>query len=333
MKKLVIILLTLVAATGSSFGQNLIAVQNGGEPTFYQQVDDVIVNAQDGDTIYIPGGTWVVTKPITKRLHLAGVGHNPDATDATFATTLAHTFTLADGANNGSLTGLFIRDGFNSSNATVTSYTVSRCRIANNLSFSSKNSNFMFFENILEGSISSTITGTEFASNFSFSNNFIGYFYGGNYPNNSVYKNNIFTYSAYFISTQYSLFENNIFVYFNLSGILNSTFKNNLFVAPVVFPVGTNVGSNNIDGQEESTIFVNQEGANFNYAHDYHLQTSSPGKNAGTDGTDVGIYGGIYPWKEGSIPFNPHFETIQISPKTDDNGNLNVNIKVVAQER
>jgi len=120
----------------------------------------------------------------------------------------------------------------------------------------------------------------------------------------------------------------------SLSSVFNSTAKNNLFVEHNPLPnETTNVGSNNIVGQEQSSIFINQEGNTFNYTHDYHLQTSSPGKNAGTDGTDVGIYGGIYPWKEGSIPFNPHFQQVQVSPKTDANGNLNVNIKVEAQER
>jgi len=66
--------------------------------------------------------------------------------------------------------------------------------------------------------------------------------------------------------------------------------------------------------------------------NDYHLKADSPGKNAGKDGTDIGIYGGSYPWKEGSLPFNPHYQKIQVAPKTDNQGNLNVNIMVKAQD-
>jgi hypothetical protein len=71
----------------------------------------------------------------------------------------------------------------------------------------------------------------------------------------------------------------------------------------------------------------------FSYSDDYHLKSTSVGVNAGRDGTDIGIYGGAFPWKEGSLTFNPHYQRINISPTTDNNGNLNVNIKVEAQER
>ena len=65
----------------------------------------------------------------------------------------------------------------------------------------------------------------------------------------------------------------------------------------------------------------------------FHLRPGCLGKNAGTDGTDLGIYGGSFPWKNGSLPPNPHIQTKNISSATDPIGNLNVNIKVKAQER
>lgn len=34
---------------------------------------------------------------------------------------------------------------------------------------------------------------------------------------------------------------------------------------------------------------------------DFHLQAGSPAIAAGTDGTDLGIYGGTTPWKDGGI--------------------------------
>jgi len=199
MKTLVILLLALVAATSSSFGQNLIAVQNGGEPTFYQQVDDAIVNAQDGDTIYIPGGSWDITKPINKRLHLIGVGHNPDETSATFATTLQGTITLDAGASNGSITGIYISYIYGSNNP-VSSFTVKRCHIINGIITDSNLSNLMFVENIIEGYLSSS--GNGIATNCSFYNNIIAAFFAGDpmtiFPfMNTVFMNNIFLRSSY----------------------------------------------------------------------------------------------------------------------------------------
>jgi len=59
----------------------------------------------------------------------------------------------------------------------------------------------------------------------------------------------------------------------------------------------------------------------------------SPSTYIGTDATECGIYGGIFPYKEGAVPYNPHIQQKSISSVTDINGNINVNIKVVAQDK
>ena len=82
MKTFVIILLALVAATGSGFGQNLIAVQNGGEPTFFTELDSAIVNTQNGDTLYLPSGIFKLNQTIDKTLHIIGNGYHPDISTA-----------------------------------------------------------------------------------------------------------------------------------------------------------------------------------------------------------------------------------------------------------
>jgi hypothetical protein len=78
---------------------------------------------------------------------------------------------------------------------------------------------------------------------------------------------------------------------------------------------------------------VNQSGGYYNYSNNYHLKNGCIGLNAGTDGHDVGVYGGIFPWKDGSVPHNPHVIFKNISGYTDPNGNLQLNIKVKAQEK
>jgi hypothetical protein len=153
----------------------------------------------------------------------------------------------------------------------------------------------------------------------------------------SIFKNNIFIDGDGFMLNLifYSIFENNIIrggsIYFDVSN--GNILNNNLFVNNVIFPIGnSNTGSNNIVNQTATSIFVNQSGNTFSYTQDYHLQPTCPGKKAGRDGTDVGIYGGMYPWKAGSIPSNPHIQSMKIAPQTDVNGSLNVNIKVKAQD-
>jgi len=325
------LLFVFVIMSSQTRAQGLIAVQNGNSPKFFQQVDDAITNSADGDTIYIPGGTWNIGQQINKRLHLIGVGYHPDSTKVTFPTTLNGIVTLAAGADDASFTGIYLKSGLISLEG-INSITVSRCRISEHLSFSTFDANFSFNENIIECTIYGNST-NESATNFSFLNNIISssFYTDGVFPPfiNSSIKNNIFYGSPY---TQYSLFENNIFMnsaYFSM--VTNSSAKNNLFVLENPFQYAPTDGFyNNIVAQDQNSIFINITGAI--YTNDYHLQATCPGKNAGTDGTDIGIYGGIYPWKAGSVPANPHFQSLKISPTTDTNGNINVKIKVAAQD-
>jgi hypothetical protein len=328
--------------------QNLIAVQNGSRVNFFQQVDDAITNAFDGDTIYIPGGSWNISKPIDKRLFVIGVGYHTDSTNVTFPTNLNGSVTLMGNASCGLLSGVQLNGAIsNNSHDTIRNYSISRCRITGGLSFTPTSINFLFCENIIGGAINGLA-----ARNFSFFNNLLYITQeNGNVDiqfENSTFENNIFSldvtcyhltdcYSQ--IACQYSIFKNNVFlsVYGNLLNIINSIFKNNLFVENISFPVFTNVGSGNIVNNNIDSIFKFIEYPtslyNYSFSNNYHLIETCPGKNAGTDGTDIGIYGGTFPWKDGSIPFNPHFQKAIIGTTTDGDGNLNVQIKVAAQDR
>jgi len=52
----------------------------------------------------------------------------------------------------------------------------------------------------------------------------------------------------------------------------------------------------------------------------------------GTDGTQIGIYGGSQPFKEKGMPSNPQVTEKIISTETDTNGNLQINITVKTQD-
>jgi len=338
MKKTLFFILLLILSGNVIKAQNLIAVQHGNNATFYTNLDTAIVHAQNGDTIYLSGGFFSINNPINKRLYIIGVGYNPDSTISTFPTTLNGNLSLASGASNGFFIG-FLINGSIIINDTVSFYTIIRCRITGGISMNHSYSNFIFNENIIEGGIYPY----QSASNCSFLNNIISIVsYWSDSFFNSLFKNNIFLFYSYCnyngcfysIYGKYLMFENNIFVNTgNFGGISNSVAKNNLFVENISFPNGTNNGLNNIVNQAQSSIFVNQTGNSFDYTHDYHLKPTCPGKNAGTDGTDIGIYGGLYPWKDGSVPSNPHIINSNIGGTTNSNGALPVNIKVGAQER
>jgi len=289
-----------------------------------------------------------VSKEITKQLHLIGAGHHPDSSLATNPTYINSYIELREGSDGSSFTGICFPGtsaGISFGNGTfcAKNIAVRRCYIYS-LRFSVSYSWSC-------GSIDNVLIENIFLSNLyaigghhnQISNNILFMLDGfGNYNN---IRNNIFLSTSGNVIAQgpdisNSWFENNIFLAstnvfsYHSTTFKNNVFNNNLFVQNISFPVNSStIGSNNIVNQPQSSIFVNQSGNAFNYAHDYHLQPTCPGKNAGRDGTDIGIYGGVSPWKDGSIPFNPHFQSITVAPTTDSTGNLNVNIKVEAQHR
>ncbi len=342
MKTTLLTLLVVLTASFNVAAQKLIAVQNGGTPTFYSNVTDAVTNAQSKDTIYIPGGSFTFPNnalTINKELHLIGVGHNPDSTLVDGKTLLNATINLVSvTSNNSSFEGFKLNGDFTTgSNNTANgadNITISRCNVIN-ITLTRYSKNWTVYENVIRGSVKgfSYISSVPHSQNNSFVNNiFDGQVYSFG-PNNE-FKNNIFRISGSDILNYIdgSQFQNNIFSNASFSNLTSCTFYNNLYFSNFVIP-SSNTGNNNIINQVDTDTFVNATSSgNFNYTDDYHLKATSPGKSAGYDGTDIGIYGGVFPWKVGSIPSNPHFQTATIAPKTDNAGLLNVKITVSAQD-
>jgi len=329
MKNLYLFSILIVLIQSNALAQNLITLQSSGVSTFFTKLPDAVTNAHDGDTIYIGGGSFD-NITIDKRLHLIGVGHHPDSTFCTNLS-LCNSVSLTTGASGGSISGVRICD-LNygpTGNEIITNFTVTRCWIGYCL-LRLKSANNSFSENIIQ-----SLDGSNAINNI-FLNSIIGQ---ANSFGSNTFKNNIFL-GGYQLcgsgggsgsaisAISNSIFENNIII--GASDIWSTIFNNNIFLNGL--PTGENIGLNNLFNQAQSSIFVNETGNVFNYTHDYHLKPDYPGKNAGRDGSDIGIYGGAYPWKAGSVPANPHFQRVQIAPKTDNTGNLNVKIKVAAQD-
>jgi hypothetical protein len=141
-------------------------------------------------------------------------------------------------------------------------------------------------------------------------------FYGNeatiNGDNNQV-NNNIFTK----VNTVYLIIGNGNVAKNNLCALATPSFGN----LPTV--------SGNYFAIAQAAIFISQSGASFSYLQDYHLQNTT--SYLGIDGTQVGIYGGLFPYKEAAIPSNPHIETKTIAPQTNGTGELNIQVLVKAQ--
>jgi len=103
------------------------------------------------------------------------------------------------------------------------------------------------------------------------------------------------------------IIENSIFIETDIEAedIIDSDFSNNIIFNgtgdPIPFNTNDNTGSGNLDNTNPQFISYDAF-SGFGYSpidtEDWHLSSGSPGILYGTDGTDVGIYGGQTPWPE-----------------------------------
>lgn len=117
-------------------------------------------------------------------------------------------------------------------------------------------------------------------------------------------------------------------------------FRNNLFVGQsgFSFSIGPNAtdGGGNVSDSPINTVngaFPQLTSTSYTvFAHGDNYTPAVQWLTAGLGGTQVGIHGGARPWKDGLLPFNPHWIQL-IAPSTTVNGTLQgVQIKASAQQ-
>ncbi len=340
MKKLYLLCLNILFVY-VSHAQTIALHQNGdiqlfkGTSAFAQAYEA----SQNGDTLYFSGGTFFPPTVLTKELTLFGTGHYPDSTLVTGETFINGNISLSQGADNFYIEGVSISGKFEiTSNESVKSLTIKRCYIENEISIRGNKTNMSSnidiigsvfkggnFENVENLFVSNSIIYNGRIVNSyenKFTNNIILYLDGTSYyyvftdcHNNNIFNNIICkanNYNNYFISGHDNVLRNNVFSHALL----------NLGTNPIL---SDNIGEVDLEG-----LFVNQSGVNFDYSHDYHLQDET--LYIGHDGKQVGIYGGIFPYKEGAVPKNPHIMEMNISDTTTEQGELPVKIKVSTQK-
>lgn len=307
---------------------------------------DAYALSESGDTLYLSGGSFTISSDIEKGLKIFGAGIHPDSTSATYITQINGTMNIKNGAD-----GLYF-EGIQFENYIYEHYTQAaddvsfvRCRFNYELNFyysggsgtpSVYRENYAFIQCVfidmlnLKGITNSLITNC-------IVNNRI-------YNSNSNWiKNSSFLYSptisSYFIiSTSNSNIISNCVFHATGSYISNiisgsSNTAQNCVTNSASPSFGTlPVLLNNYNGVDLSTFFISLPSNSFSIYDNYHLTTSAETTYLGDDGTQVGVYGGLSPLKEGFVPKNPHISAKTIAPSTDENGLLDVEIEVNAQD-
>lgn len=295
-------------------------------PTF----DSAYVLAQDGDYVYLPGTVIAGNKTIEKSLSIIGAGHYPDSTIYTGKTVFTGQFYISKKCT---------LEGFEVMNQIELAMTASnssfiRMRMNPGLYLSGADNiyiNGSILNFISGGNASSCIS--DISTNLYCTNSILTNAYKLQF---SSFKNCIllgYTTGTNYINLANSIFSNCIFSgrYYNDWGfapncfsLVGLTTNNCLWQGTIDLP-----GTNNYVTTNMQLEFVNI-GVNvlFDYNFDYHLVPNSSYLTAGDDGTQIGIYGGSTPYKEGAVPSNPHIYFKQVAPQTNSNGFLEVHFKV-----
>lgn len=94
-------------------------------------------------------------------------------------------------------------------------------------------------------------------------------------------------------------------------------------------------GFNNLEGVDPTLVFTSWPGSSFSVTNDLRLIEGSPGIGAGNDGTDIGVFGGPFPFVWGTnysgSPKTPQITELGlINPFIIENGSIQVTGKVVS---
>ncbi|MBN9293420.1 MAG: hypothetical protein J0G96_05520 [Flavobacteriia bacterium] len=316
-----IVLYIFLLITSQELYSAILTVNNSNpSPGQYTDLQTAIDAAVAGDTLLIHrSSTSYGNAVVTKRLVIIGEGAMPNKAPLSTSTlgtvTLTYNTTTLEHASKTKLIGLLIGNlNVYEKNATLTNSVdtveVSYCKI-NTMTLKNNVYGLKINNSIINNLTNGNLYGSEIKQNMFFSlsasssagsnNLVIGNIFavrlvlnGGVVANNIVYNNTTF---ATDVSCKNVIYSNNLF-YASSSTISTSGFSLN-----------GNTSINNLFNVDPLFVSPITFTALFAYTHtvpasgpfaDFHLQAGSPAKNAGTDGTDLGVYNGPKPWRDGS---------------------------------
>lgn len=293
--------------------------------------------AVDNDTIYLHGGVFTNPTKFEKKLIIFGAGHFPNATQATLPTRLNGDFNISIEASGLHIEGVTFSNRMSfDENEAINNVTIKRCKFESDIYIGGNRSNpatnNFFLENVIQSFYTlDNLVNSYFISNIIQSN--FKPLYQNTLLNNISLFSYVGSYNYFSIDAATDcVIKNNIFI--NESNKIcasgNSVFSHNLFTNsnPILGTSPVLISNYTLP---RTDILINQSGSVFDYNHNYHLQSGAV-VLLGDDNKEVGIYGGLNPFKEESIPVNPHIENASINQNAS-NGLLNVNIQVQAQNR
>jgi hypothetical protein len=328
MKQLASLFLLTSFVTISSYATIRTVSNDPQNPAQFTTIQAAVDAAVAGDTIYVNVSPTDYSENVslTKRVILIGGGYK-SSSQLNYKTYLSGGIYMSvSGANDPSGTVIC---GFEVSQIAGV-LPINNIRIFRNLirgGVSVYGNNWNIYNNLIPSAISmSSGTGT---TNLFIQNNLFGI---GGFISSSITVSSIIidhnVFQSSFVklnNVKFATITNNIFAsgssdFVFDNGCTSNNFNNNLSTTTNVsvtaptnsFASGPNTEAGNFVGV--NPLFVNVTDLTLYAAiNNYRLQSTSPVKNAGTDGTDLGIYGGSYPFPSGGAP-GSGFDTSALPP-------------------
>ncbi len=329
MKTIFTLILTCALYIGASATVRTVNNINGIDADYATMVS-AINASQAGDTLYVmPSPNSYGNFTVNKQLFILGAGHNPEYTAYN---AICGTITLSSQSTGSVIKGLSIAAIANDNNI-INNIVIGNNYISNtNAPFSFNNSgtynNWIFEGNVMYTTNSNFINFTGLGANLILRNNYIhtsGLTGVINFlPNGAILDHNIITANSTtvmnypIVNSGNIVVRNNIF-YFTSSNAMypanyctDCTWEKN-----ILYSTGGTIysipGSNYLNQDPSMVSFA----TSWNYNSNFQLTESSPGVGQATDGTDIGVYGGIYPFSmygfDAGLPRIAEFELLNTS--------------------
>ena len=327
MRKSIFTLLLAAMTVADVCAEQIAVVTESGTTSIYQTLDQAIANATDGSVIYLPGGGLDISSntKVTKRVTIIGVSHKYNADNADGSTVIGGDVNFAAGSDGSALMGVYATGDviIGSSNDSVQNIVVRYCNV-NSIQIKHSgcrgivvNQNYLRdYSDFGDNNVSLTNCVLHSIKNV----------YNGIINHNVIQSYVPVSYYPLYI-VKNSLITNNVFCYNTDICSVNSSRDNQIHNNISGYLYGQSLDDNTVSQllqKKPEDLFVNP-GPGVSVESDFHLKDSI-GIGAGTDGTDIGIYGGTG-FKDDCIAPIPRIVSKNIPEQTDAEGKLNIRIE------
>ncbi|MFD0989655.1 hypothetical protein ACFQ1R_06070 [Mariniflexile jejuense] len=364
--KTIILNFTFLLLGATLFAQTTWTVDNRpGTTAQFTSVQAAIDAASEGDFIYIhPSPNAYPNITINKEIHLRGIGHGPELANgesAKISAMMLFTDNLSKSASNSSISGLEIINGINDNNfGAISNVLIQNNKIGSislsrpfnyiiqgNLFNSIGTANYLNIFNINHGNniITHNIFIRNSSSNTQINGTVSGLISSDTFNNNLMVFDNTGTEKIAFNNCNNPILNNNMFLLTSrdaISTIISTinnfnniplNFQNCLTFAYGGQTLTTLNGINNLNNVNPQFRDIGSpENPLFTYTKNYKLKAGSPAIGAGSDNSDLGIYGQGFLFQMKGYPFDlPYPTSININNAVvEAGGNLEVVFKANA---